>query len=284
MSIYSSSLSKYQRRFNAIIYVLVVIAALVSLFPSFYAILLASITEKAGYQMYDNPAVIFSSLTWDNFMKTISGTNIVRWTVNSFIVSITHTVLYLIIASLAAFAFSRLRFKGRKALFRLCLLSMLIPGIINCVPNYIIIRSVGLLDNLWAMILPGLSGVGGVFLLKQFMDNIPSDFDEVARVEGASNFTIYSQVIIPMCKPVLVSQAIFSFQGAWNDFLWPIIITSSDEHRTLASGLYKTLMSQSQYRGSLMAASIISAIPIVVVFIFGQKYFTEGIGRGGLKG
>ena len=161
---------------------------------------------------------------------------------------------------------------------------MLVPGIINCVPNYIIISEMGLYDNLIAMILPGLSGVSGVFLLKQFMNNIPKDFDEVARVEGASNFTIYRKVILPMCRPALASLAIFTFQGAWNDFLWPIIVTSSDEQRTLAAGLYKTLMADAQYRGSLMAASIISAIPIIVIFIFGQKYFTQGIGRGGLKG
>ena len=116
------------------------------------------------------------------------------------------------------------------------------------------------------------------------MNNIPKDFDEVARVEGASNFTIYRKVILPMCRPALASLAIFTFQGAWNDFLWPIIVTSSDEQRTLAAGLYKTLMADAQYRGSLMAASIISAIPIIVIFIFGQKYFTQGIGRGGLKG
>lgn len=279
-----ASLNRRQKTFNAIIYFFVIVAVLASLFPSFYAILLASITERAGYQMYDDFFVVFRSFTWENFRKVFNDTNIGLWIINSFIVAITQTILYLIIASFAAFSFSRLRFKGRKALFRLCLLSMLVPGIINCVPNYVIIRSLGLLDNLWAMILPGLSGVGGVFMIKQFMDNIPHDFDEVARVEGASNFTVYRRVILPMCKPVLVSQAIFSFQGAWNDFLWPIIVTSTDENRTLASGLYKTLMNNAQYRGSLMAAAIISAIPIVIVFIFGQKYFTEGIGRGGLKG
>ena len=270
--------------FNVIVYILVVVCTILSLFPTFFAFLLAVLKEKNANAMYEDFTQIFTGFTWENFKNVLEGSNIPRWTLNSFIVAIVQTVLYVFIASLAAFGFSRLKFKGRKILFDICLFSMLVPGIINCVPNYIIISSMGLYDSLFAMILPGLSGVGGVFLLKQFMDNIPKDYDEVYRVEGASNFTIYRKVILPLCGPALASQAIFSFQGAWNDFLWPIIVTSSDENRTLASGLYKTLMADTQYRSSLMAASIISAIPIVVVFIFGQKYFTEGISKGGIKG
>ena len=270
--------------FNVIVYILVVVCTILSLFPTFFAFLLAVLKEKNANAMYEDFTQIFTGFTWENFKNVLEGSNIPRWTLNSFIVAIVQTVLYVFIASLAAFGFSRLKFKGRKILFDICLFSMLVPGIINCVPNYIIISSMGLYDSLFAMILPGLSGVGGVFLLKQFIDNIPQAYDEVCRVEGASNFTIYRKVILPLCGPALASQAIFSFQGAWNDFLWPIIVTSSDENRTLASGLYKTLMADTQYRSSLMAASIISAIPIVVVFIFGQKYFTEGISKGGIKG
>lgn len=277
-------INKKKLSFNTIIYILVAICTLISFFPTLFSFVIAFVTEKNGQIMFEDPSAFWRGLTFENFIKVLSESNIPRWTLNSFIVAISQTILYVLIASLAAFGFARLKFKGRRVIFNICLLSMLVPGIINCVPNYIIISEMGLYDNLIAMILPGLSGVSGVFLLKQFMNNIPKDFDEVARVEGASNFTIYRKVILPMCRPALASLAIFTFQGAWNDFLWPIIVTSSDEQRTLAAGLYKTLMADAQYRGSLMAASIISAIPIIVIFIFGQKYFTQGIGRGGLKG
>lgn len=277
-------INKKKLSFNTIIYILVAICTLISFFPTLFSFVIAFVKEKNGQIMFEDPSAFWSGLTFENFIKVLSESNIPRWTLNSFIVAISQTILYVLIASLAAFGFARLKFKGRRVIFNICLLSMLVPGIINCVPNYIIISEMGLYDNLIAMILPGLSGVSGVFLLKQFMNNIPKDFDEVARVEGASNFTIYRKVILPMCRPALASLAIFTFQGAWNDFLWPIIVTSSDEQRTLAAGLYKTLMADAQYRGSLMAASIISAIPIIVIFIFGQKYFTQGIGRGGLKG
>lgn len=270
--------------YSTIVYILVAACTIISIFPTVFALIISVVTETNGQTMFENPMDFFTGLTFDNFIKVFSESNIARWTLNSFIVSISQTILYLLIASLAAFGFARLKFKGIKIIFNICLLSMLVPGIINCVPNYIIISSLGLYDNILGLILPGLSGISGVFLLKQFMDNIPKDFDEAARIEGASNFTIYRRVILPMCGPALSSLALFTFQGAWNDFLWPILITSSDENRTLAAGLYKTLMADSQYRGSLMAASIISAIPIVIVFIFGQKYFTSGVGRGGLKG
>ena len=270
--------------YSTFVYILVIICTILSVFPTFFAIVISIVTETNGQTMFENPLDFFTGLTFSNFIKVFNESNIGRWILNSFIVALSQTFLYLLIASLAAFGFARLKFKGRKIIFNICLLSMLVPGIINCVPNYIIISEMGLYDNLLGLILPGLSGVSGVFLLKQFMDNIPKDFDEAARVEGASNFTIYRKVILPMCGPALASLSIFTFQGAWNDFLWPILITSSDENRTLAAGLYKTLMADTQYRGSLMAASIISAIPIVIVFIFGQKYFTSGVGRKGLKG
>ena len=272
-----------RRSLNTVVYILVVICTLLSLFPTVYALILAMIKESAGYQMYENPAIIFQSITLENFKKVFEKYPIMRWTLNSFIVAVSSTVLYTFIASLAAFSFSRLRYPGRKIIFTICLSSMLIPGVINIVPNNILIREMGLYNSLLAMIPPGLGGVGGVFLIKQFMDNIPKDFDEIARVDGASNFRIYWSVILPMCKPVLIAQAVFSFQGAWNDFLWPIIVTDNSASRTLAAGLYIDVLSQAQYRGLVCAASIISAIPIIVLYIFGQKYFTQGVGRGGLK-
>lgn len=270
--------------FNTIFYFFVILAVIATLFPLVYAVILAFITEKAGYLMYEDPSVIFKNLTFDNFIKVFTESSILRWIGNSFIIALLSMVLSVFISSLAAFGYSRLQFKGKNILFRIILLSMLVPGVINIIPNYIIIRKLGLVDNLIAMIIPGLGGMGSVFMLVQFMQNIPKDYDEVARVEGASNFTIYSRVILPICKPALITQAIFAFQGSWNDFLWPIIVTNSDENRTLSSGLYKTLMSDAQYRGSLMAASIISAIPVILVFLFGQKYFMQGVGRGGIKG
>lgn len=272
------------KKFEAIIYVLVAICTILSLIPSFFGFLLAFQKEANIPHMFDGPKEFFAGLTFENFAKiTKRAPYLLTWIKNSFIVSITQTVLYIFIASLAAFAFTRLKFKGQKLIFSICLISMVIPGVINIVPNFVIITELGLYNSVWAMILPGLSGVGGVFLLRQFMMDIPKDFDEAARMDGATNFQIYSKVIMPMCKPVVISLVLFTFQGTWNDFLWPMIVTDSDEFRTVASGLYLTIMSDTTMKGLLMASAMISAIPIVVIFIFGQKYFVEGM-NGGVKG
>lgn len=268
--------------YNVLIYCLIIIAILFSFTPIAFAIFIALTKEPNIPLMFDSWNAFFSGFSLENFRKVLSGSQMLRWVTNSLIVAISQTILYLIFTSLAAFAFSRLKFKGRDLIFNIMLGSMMIPGIINIVPNFIIISKLGLYDNLLAMILPGLSGVFGVFFLRQFMKGIPQDFDESARMDGANNFQIYLHIILPMSKPALAALAIFTFQGAWNDFLWPIIVTSTDASRTLASGLYITLMNEAQFKGSLMAASLISALPIALIFIFGQKYFTEGL-TGGLK-
>lgn len=273
-----------KNKFNIIIYILVAICTILSLTPTLFGLALAFQKEINIAHMFDNPSSFFKGLTLENFLKvTTRSPYIFTWLKNSFIVSISQTVLYILFASLAAFAFTRLKFKGQKFLFNLCLFSMVIPGIINIVPNFIIITKLGLYNTLLAMILPGLSGVGGVFLLRQFMMDIPRDFDEAARIDGANNFQIYSKVIMPMCKPIVISLILFTFQGAWNDFLWPLSVTEGDATRTIASGLYLTIMSDTSLKGILMASAFISAIPIIVIFIFGQKYFVEGM-NGGIKG
>ena len=271
-------------KFNAIVYTLVIICTILSLTPSLFGLMLAFQKEVNIPHMFEGFNTFFKGITIENFIKVKDRSPyLFTWLKNSFIVSFSQTFIYILIASLAAFAFTRLKFKGQKILFNLCLVSMVIPGIINIVPNFIIISKLGLYNSLLDMILPGLSGVGGVFLLRQFMMDIPFDYDEAARIDGASDLTVYARVIMPMCKPVLISLILFTFQGAWNDFLWPLIVTEGDSSRTIASGLYLTIMSDTSMKGILMACAFISALPIIVIFIFGQKYFVEG-NSGGIKG
>ena len=210
---------------------------------------------------------------------------IFTWFWNSTKIAVTNVVLYLVIASMASYAFCRLRFKGREILFWTAMSSMMIPGVINIIPNYVIIDKLGLVDNMFAMVLPGLGGVGGVFLLRQFMKNIPMSYDESAKIEGANEFRIYWNIVIPLCVPVLVTVGLFSFQGSWNDYVWPLIVTNTAETRTLTAGLATFSGSYAHQYGKQMAGAVLSAIPILLIFIFGQKYFIKGISiSGGIKG
>ncbi len=267
------------------LYLALFLCAMVILLPSVWAVMTSFKEETA---VLDANVTLFPK-KWilDNYKDILANHNvpIFTWFWNSLKIAVTNVVLYLLIASMAAYAFSRLKFKGREVLFWIAMSSMMIPGVINIIPNYVIIDKLGLVDNMFAMVLPGLGGIGGVFLLRQFMKNIPTSYDESARIDGANEFQIYFKIIVPLCIPVLVTLAIFTFQGSWNDYVWPLIVTNSAQSRTLTAGLATFSGSYAHQYGKQMAGAVLSALPILLVFIFGQKYFIKGISiSGGVKG
>ena len=165
-------------------------------------------------------------------------------------------LLYLSVTSLTAFGFSRLHFRGREVLFWICMSSMMVLGVINMIPNYFIVYRLGLIDNMFSMVLPGLSGVFGVFMLRQFMMDVPKEYDDAARIDGAGKFRIYLNIVLPLCLPALVTLALFSFQGNWNDFMWPLMVTNRPETSTLAAGLSTFIERYSHQYGRLPARGI----------------------------
>ena len=281
---YFKNHSKKQILSGVLLYAALIVCALVVLVPSLWAV---ATSFKFETDVLDANATLFPRrVTLETYAHILNNRNvpILLWFWNSFKIAVTHVVLYLLISSLAAFAFSRLRFRGREVLFWICMSSMMIPGVINLIPNYIIIDSLGLVDNMFSMVLPGLGGVFGVFMLRQFMRGVPMAYDEAAKIDGASEFRIYFNVVLPLCVPVLVTLAIFSFQGCWNDYVWPLIVTNSAETRTLTAGLATFSGSYSHQYGKQMAGAVLSALPILLIFLLGQKYFIKGISIGGIKG
>ncbi len=269
---------------SAALYLLLFLCAMAIFLPSIWAVM-TSFKEET--EVLDANVTLFpKKYILDNYRHILSNHNvpIFRWFFNSFKIAVTYVVLYLLISSMAAFAFSRLKFKGRDAMFWLGMSSMVIPGVINMIPHYIIIDKLGLVDNMFAMVLPGLGGVGGVFLLRQFMKGVPMAYDEAAKIDGANEFHIYWYVVLPMCLPVLVTLAIFSFQGNWNDYVWPLIVTNSAQSRTLTAGLATFSGSYAHQYGKQMAGAVLSALPILLIFVLGQKFFIKGIAIGGIKG
>jgi multiple sugar transport system permease protein len=269
---------------KSILFLIAFAVVLIWIFPLLWAI---SSSFKTPNELIMNEfRLIPKKFTFDNYLAIFNSRHdpILRWFLNSIVVALSNVVLYLLIASLAAYSFARLKFKGRQTIFWICLSSMMIPGIVNFVPNFVIVDKLGWLNTLYPMIFPGLSGVFGVFLLRQFMLSIPKDLDEAAYMDGASRFYVYYKVIVPLCKPAMATLAIFSFQGSWNDFMWPLIVTDLTEWRTLTAGLSIFLGNHNTDYGVLMAGAIISAIPVLIVFILLQKYFVEGITLTGMKG
>lgn len=218
-------------------------------------------------------------LTFETYEKVLSGASgqpVVKWFFNSLIVACLSTVLTVLISSLAAYGYARLEFKGKKLVFTLLMVTMMIPGVINLIPQYVIVSSLNLKNTIWALILPGLSGVGNIFLIRQFMYSIPKDLDNAAAIDGASKVRTYFQIILPQIVPVLVTVAMFTFLGSWNDLLWPSLVMS-DENLTLTAGLEKLKGEYDREKASIMAAASVSAVPVLIIYLFSQKFLLQGI-------
>lgn len=206
-----------------------------------------------------------------------------RWLANSLFVSTSVTFLVLLVASSAAYAFARLEFRGREFLFMVVVATMIIPAQITLIPVFMIVQKLGWFNSYFGLIVPGLAGGFGVFLLRQFFITIPVELEEAAYMDGAGPLAIYWKVILPLAKPALAALAIFTFIGSWNDFAWPLIITNDIAMRTLPIGIMIFQGRYTQEFGLTMAAAAICTIPIIIAFLIFQKRITEGIAMTGLK-
>ncbi len=243
---------------------------------------LESEVQTVGFKILPVQWVIVNYV--DVLTNTASG-SIVRWFLNSLFISTVHTILVLIITSMSAYAYSRLKFKGKDFLFWLLMSAMMFPSVINLIPLYKIVSSFGWINNALAVIVPGLSGVFNIYLIKQFMMGIPKEYDESARVDGATEWVIYTKIILPLIRPILTVVALFSFTASWNDFLWPSIVFNDVDKMPITPALQLLQGAYDIQIAHLMAAAIISIIPTFLLYLFAQKYFLEGLSlSSGVKG
>jgi alpha-1,4-digalacturonate transport system permease protein len=223
-------------------------------------------------------------LAFNNYLEPLSRFNFLTYLKNSVIVTAVATIITLIINSMAAFALSKYQFAGRDAIFVLIIATLLIPISVILVPVFLVITTIGWNNNLWGVIIPGAATPTGVFLLRQYMLTIPDELIDAARIDGASEWRIYAQVIVPLAAPALAVLAIFSVMWRWNDFLWPLIVLSRNELFTLQVGL-------NSFQGDLqiqwhfvLAMTVLTLLPITIVFAFLQRFITTGIATTGMKG
>jgi len=257
------------------------IAGTVLMVAPFVVMLVVSlIPQEAFLSRNFSPAQY--SLT--NFVETFRVVPFGRYYFNSAVVSISVTVGQILISSLAAFAFSRLRFRGRDVLFLLYLATLMIPFPVTLIPNFLIIRELGWYDSYPALIVPGFFSVFSTFLLRQYYRGLPMELDEAARMDGASSLRIWWQIVVPLSGPVLAALSIFVFQAVWNDFLWPLVVTSSAEMRTIPVGLNSFVGQYSTAWGLLMAGSVIALLPVLLIYLLAQRWFVEGITLSGMGG
>ena len=256
--------------------------AIVALFPLYWLVTTALTPSSAAIRV--PPSLIPSEPTIENFIRLFEQAPVILWAFNSLVIAAAIMVGHVVFDSMAGYAFAKKRFPGKGLLFVLIVSSLMIPVHVTLVPRFILVSEIGLVNNPLGVILPSIADVFGIFLMRQFISSLPSELEDAARVDGASEWQVFWRIVMPLSRPAVATVAIFSFVGAWNAFLWPLIVLSRRELLTLPVGVATLQQEFTQNIGMVMAGAAVGAIPMIVLFLLFQRYFLEGVRVGGLKG
>ncbi len=263
------------------IYALLFALAISMLLPFLWMLMTSFMNELEVYSA--TPKFLPEHFLWSNYKEALTMLPFGRFFLNTLIISVAVVAGQLLICSMAAFSFSRLQYSGRDKIFTLYLSTMMIPGIVTLIPAYLIVDSFHWLNTYWALIVPFLTSVWGIFLLRQFFLTLPRELEDAARIDGAGTWTIYWRIILPLSKPALATLGIFSFMGMWKEFLWPLVVTNRMDMRPVEVGIALFHSIYSTNWPYQMAAAVVVMIPIVLIFFFTQRYFVKGIALSGMK-
>ena len=265
-----------------VINVILIVGSIAMLLPFFWMIFSSF---KSQFEILMNPPTLIP-LTWhpENYVDALNRAPFPRFYLNTFIVAATTTLSALLFGSMAGFGFAKHRFWGDRLFFLCILTSFMIPIHVTLIPRLWISKEMGWVDSLWGLIIPELVTTFGCFMMTQFMQSVPDELIDAARVDGASEVRIYWQIMLPLVRPALAALAIFRFMWSWNDFLWPVIIINSTANKTLPIGLAYFEEDHRTNYGMLMAAATFTVVPVLIVFFAMQKQFVAGITLTGLKG
>ncbi len=267
-----------RKTFRILLSIFLIVIALFALMPFVYMVLV-SLTQKTTLDLRFN----ISEFSFKNFIRVFRNLNIGRNLMNSIIVTGGACFLNCIISSMAAYGFAKKRFPGRDKLFLMYLATLMIPGQVTLIPVFTIIKHMGLMNTHIALMLPILNAFG-VFLVRQFMMGVPDELLEAARIDGCGEFRLFVSIVLPLIKTVLVSLTIFTFITSWNDFLWPLVISTHEDMQTLTLAISALKGNYSTNYGLVMAGSVIAFLPPFLLYMLLQKEFVEGIALSGIKG
>lgn len=268
---------------KVLIYVILLLITACMIVP-FLWMLSASIKSNREVFLMDPFVWIPDQPKWDNYIKIWTKIPLLKFVQNTVFLTIVVTLLQLLTSSFAAYSFAKLEFKHKNTLFLAYIATIAMPWQVYMVPQFIMMRGMGLNDKLLAMICLQAFSAFGVFLMKQFYEGIPNDLCEAARIDGMSEYKIYAKIMLPLSKPALSTLTIFTFVNTWNDYLGPLIYLKTETKKTIQLGLKMFIGQYSAEYGLIMAGSVVSLIPVIIVFLCLQKYFVEGVASTGLKG
>ena len=265
-----------------IIWILLIALAAFTLIPFFWMIFSSL---KLSREVFAIPMKwLPDTWHWENYTKIWEKVPLLTFFKNTAILALAVTFIQTLTSSFAAYAFAKLEFRGRDTLFLCYIATIAIPWQAYMIPQFILMRSMGLYDNLWAIIVLQSFSAFGVFLMRQFYRSIPTELCEAARLDGLSEYGIWLRIMLPLSKAAIATLVIFTFVNTWNDYMGPMIYLTHDENKTIQVGLQRFIQEQSNDYHLIMAASLCSLVPVAVVFLCLQRYFIEGIATSGLKG
>lgn len=267
------------RRPSALHLVLLPLSA-VMVTPLVWMLLVSVSTQEESRRF---PPSLPGGIEWENYLAAMRDAPLGSWLVNSFVVSVVCVAGNLLLCSLAGYAFARIRFFGGRVAFFLMLATLMVPFQIVMLPLLIMMRELGLVDTLGALIAPNLATAFGVFLMRQFFTTLPRELEEAARIDGASRLRTLLQVLLPLMRPTLATLAVLTFLQTWNDFLWPLIIVQSPDTMTVQLGLQSFQGAHTTNWPKLMAGTVLSQLPVLLVFFFAQRFFVRSVAAAGIK-
>jgi multiple sugar transport system permease protein len=285
--------TKHMRTF--IWYCLVILISLTTVLPFLWTL---STSFKSDSEILSGSMqLIPSHFTWDHYKEVFETMPFLNYLKNSLILALGGVATNLFFGSLAGYSFGQLKFKGKKPIFLVFLASMMVPSIVTMIPTFIVLRGfplaggndligtggLGLINSYWAILLPGAAGAFSIFFMKQFFEQLPKELGESARIDGASEFKIFWNVYFPLAKPALTTLGIMTFQAGWNAFMWPMIVLNADEMKTVQVGLAAFQYNYNTNYGPLMAGTILATLPVLVLFIFAQRNYVQGMADAGIK-
>lgn len=271
------------------------IIALITVYPFLWMI---ATSFKPEAEIYSDSLSLFTkNMSLANYTNVFETIPFMRYFLNSLILAVGGVLTNIFFGALAGYSFAKLKFKGKKPTFIMFLSTMMVPGIVTMIPQFLVLKNFplfggnnilgqggqGLINNYMAILLPGAVGAYAIFFMKQFFETLPGDLAEAARLDGCGEFGIFARIYLPLIKPAAVTLGIMTFQSGWNSFMWPMIVLNSDEMMTIQVGLSTFQYQYNTNYGALMAGTVIATIPTLLIFIFAQKYYVEGIAFSGSK-
>jgi len=270
------------RRSAIMLHVALVAGAVLTLMPLIWMV--AASLMPAGEANTFPPHFLPSRPTLEHYVALVTRLKLARSFMNSTIVAVVTTLASVMINGMAGYAFAKLRFSARERLFRVLLAGLVIPAQVGMLPLFLLLKSMGLVNTLIGVMIPGLASIYGVFLIRQYAVALPDELLDAARIDGAGEFRIFWSIVLPLIRPILVTFAAFNFLAMWNDFLWPLIVFSNDAKFTLPVALANLVGEHVQDTELMMAGSVLTVLPVVILFLALQRLYTQGVMMGSVKG